>query len=198
MIEHGIERTDLDYALALLMSGGEVRASGAARSLMGVLLEAGAVASREAVLITAGHCQCEALRFLLESGEPMSSLIAAALGDVASLPSLLAKADTKDIQDTFGLAIINRHLDAARMALEAGADVNGIFPVHSHGTALHQAAANDDGDMVTFLVTRGARLDVRDTLWDATALDWALHASNHIARAALERADMESKEQSRG
>jgi peptide-methionine (S)-S-oxide reductase len=157
---------------------------------MGLLLEAGAVASHEAILVTAGHCQCEALRFLLERGEPMSSLIAAALGDVASLPALLAEADPTDIQAAFGLAIINRRLDAARMALEAGADVNGSFPVHSHGTALHQAAADDDGEIVTFLTARGARLDARDALWDGTPLDWAIHAKNGIARAALERANM--------
>jgi hypothetical protein len=120
----------------------------------------------------------------------MSSLIAAALGDVASLPALLAKADSKGVQDAFGLAIINRRLDAARMALEAGADVNGSFPVHSHGTALHQAAADDDGDIVTFLIARGARLDTRDELWDGTPLEWALHAKNDIARTALERAAM--------
>jgi hypothetical protein len=42
--------------------------------------------------------------------------------------------------------------------------------------------------MIAFLVARGARLDTRDTLWDGTPLDWASHAKNDVARAALENA----------
>jgi peptide-methionine (S)-S-oxide reductase len=188
MIERGVEQTDLDYALALLMSGGEVGEAGAARSLMSVLLAAGAVANRETILVTAGHWQSEALRALLERGHRASPLIAAALGDVASLSVLLRGADPADVQDAFGLAIINRHLDAAQVALDMGADVNAALPVHSHSTALHQAAAFDSGEMIAFLVARGARLDTRDTLWDGTPLDWASHAKNDVARAALENA----------
>jgi len=188
MLERGVERRDLDYALALLMSGGEVHERGTGRSLMHYLLDAGATASREAILVTAAHWQTEALRALLARGEPASPLIAAALGDAASLPVLLAKADRADIQDAFGLAIINRHPEAAQAALDAGADVNGVLPVHSHSTALHQAAALDSGALVEFLVARGARLDTRDTLWHGTPLGWAIHAGNEEARAALERA----------
>jgi len=191
MVEHGVEQGDLDYALALLMSGGEVGEHGTGRALMSFLLDAGAVASRESILVTAGHWQSEALRVLLGRGHPPSALIAAALGDTASLPALLANADPVDIQDAFGLAIINRHPEAAQAALDAGANVNAVLPVHSHSTALHQAAAFDSGDLVTFLVSRGARLDTRDTLWHGTPLGWATHANNEVARAALECAAAE-------
>jgi peptide-methionine (S)-S-oxide reductase len=188
MIERGVEQSDLDYALALLMSGGEVGEVGAARSLMNALLDAGAVANREAILVTAGHWQSEALHALLERGQHASPLIAAALGDVASLSALLQGADRADVQDAFGLAIINRHLDAAQVALDMGADVNAMLPVHSHSTALHQAAAFDSDEMIAFLVARGARLDTRDTLWNGTPLDWASHEKHDAARAALQRA----------
>jgi peptide-methionine (S)-S-oxide reductase len=188
MIERGVEQSDLDYALALLMSSGDVRAVGSGRSLMELLLDAGAVASREAILVTAGHRQSEALRVLLERGRPTCALIAAALGDVAALRELLKNADRTDVQDAFGLAIINRHLDAAQIALDAGGDVNAPLPVHSHSTALHQAAAFDSGEMIAFLLAHGAGLDARDTLWDGTPLDWALHEKHDVARAALERA----------
>jgi peptide-methionine (S)-S-oxide reductase len=187
MIARRVEQTDLDYALALLMSGGEVGERGAARSLMSVLLDAGAVANRDAILVAAGHWQSEALRALLERGHA-SPLIAAALGDVVSLSILLHGADPADVQDAFGLAIINRHLDAAQLALDMGADVNATLPVHSHSTALHQAAAFDSAEIIAFLVARGARLDTRDTLWDGTPLDWASHEKHDVARAALERA----------
>jgi len=188
MIERGVEPGDLNYALELLMSGGEVGESGAGRALMNTLLDAGAVASRDAVLIAAGHWQHDALRVLLERGQPKSALIAAALGDVSALPALLANAEPAEIQDAFGLAIINRQLEAARLALDAGADVNAPLPVHSHSTALHQAAAFDSAEMIAFLAARGARLDTRDTLWDGTPLGWAVHAKKDVARIALELA----------
>ena len=188
MIERGVEQTDLDYSLELLMSGGEVGERGAGRALMNVLLDAGAVASRDGILATAGHWQSEALRALLERGQPTSPLIAAALGDVESLSRLLQGADRSDVQDAFGLAIINRHLDAAQIALDAGADVNAPLPVHSHSTALHQAAAFDSAETIAFLVARGANLDARDTLWGGTPLDWAVHEKHDVARAALESA----------
>jgi hypothetical protein len=193
MIEHGVEQSDLDYSLALLMSGGEVGERGTGRSLMNFLLDAGAVANREAILVTAGHWQSEALRVLLGRGQAPSPLIAAALGDADSLSSLSVNASPADIQDAFGLAIINRQLEAAQAALDAGANVNSPLPVHSHSTALHQAAAFDSGDLVAFLVARGARLDTRDTLWHGTPLGWAIHAKNDVARAALERAALELK-----
>jgi hypothetical protein len=193
MVERGVEQNDLDYALALLMSGGEVGVDGTARSLMMYLLDAGAVVDRDAILVTAGHWQCEALRVLLERGQPLTAPIAAALGDVASLETLLAKAEPADVQDAFGLAIINCRVEAARAALDAGADINAVLPVHSHSTALHQAAALDSGELVTFLVARGARLDARDTLWHGTPLGWALHAKKDRARAALERAAIEQR-----
>jgi peptide-methionine (S)-S-oxide reductase len=187
MTERGVEQADLDYALELLMSGGEVGEHGPARSLMDFLLDAGAIASRETILVTAGHWQSEALRALLERGHPECPIIAAALGDVASLSALLANAEPGDIQDAFGIAIINRNLEAAAVALDAGADVNAPLPVHSHSTALHQAAAFNSAEMIAFLVARGARLDTRDTLWDGTPLGWSLHAGNDVAREALER-----------
>jgi peptide-methionine (S)-S-oxide reductase len=107
---------------------------------------------------------------------------------VESLSRLLQGADRSDVQDAFGLAIINRHLDAAQIALDAGADVNAPLPVHSHSTALHQAAAFDSAETIAFLVARGANLDARDTLWGGTPLDWAVHEKHDVARAAPESA----------
>ena len=66
-------------------------------------------------------------------------------------------------------------MEAARLCLDAGADVNALLPVHKHSTPLHQAAINEDLPMLELLVARGARLDTRDTLWNATPLDWAVH-----------------------
>jgi ankyrin repeat protein len=86
-----------------------------------------------------------------------------------------------------GMAVINRQNDAARQALDAGADVNAFLPVHSHSTALHQAAVDENLALIDLLLARGARADVADKLWNATPLDWARHQGKSRAADHLER-----------
>ncbi|HZO93114.1 MAG TPA: ankyrin repeat domain-containing protein [Candidatus Baltobacteraceae bacterium] len=113
--------------------------------------------------------------------------MAAALGDVGALAHLLPRSSPADVQTAFGLAVINGEIEAARLALRAGADVNARLPVHAHSTALHHAAGGDRADIIAFLLEHGARTDVRDTLWDATPLGWARYGRRASAIAALER-----------
>jgi ankyrin repeat protein len=47
---------------------------------------------------------------------------------------------------------------------------------HSHSTSLHQAAFAGHYDVVRVLVERGARLDLKDTMWQGTPEGWAAHA----------------------
>jgi hypothetical protein len=189
MIERGVERGDLDVALALTMTSSSAREHGQQVPLMRVLLAAGASASRDAIVMTAAHREAGALRALLDGGQPMSVLLAAALGAGDEVRELLPSASREDVQTAFGLAVINRHARAARLALDAGADVDAFLPVHAHSTALHQAALDDDVALVELLLERGARTGVRDTLWDATPLDWAIHQGRARARVVLERHD---------
>ena len=51
-------------------------------------------------------------------------------------------------------------LDAVKMVLERGADVNASN--QSGDTALHGAAGQNYGSVATFLVQQGARLDARN------------------------------------
>lgn len=186
MIRHGVEQADLDYALGLLMSG--ARAGEHKIPLMRVLLRAGAVADRSAILATAAHWQHDALAELVNLHRyPYDALLAATFGDTAALAKLLPQTSSEDVQLAFGLAVINRHTGAAKLALDAGADVNCFLPVHSHSTALHQAALHDDPALIEMLLAHGARTDVRDTLWDGTPLGWAMFSNRTAAIEALER-----------
>ena len=81
--------------------------------------------------------------------------------------------------------MINGHLEAARMALAAGADVDAYLPVHAHSTALHHAAGEDNVALIELLLAHGARRDLRDTLWNGTPLDWAKFLKRTHAEAAL-------------
>jgi ankyrin repeat protein len=60
--------------------------------------------------------------------------------------------------------------------------------VHKHSTPLHQAALDGDLAMMTLLVSRGARNDIRDTLWNGTPLGWAVHGGQREAEAYLRAA----------
>ena len=187
MIERGVARSDLDYALELVLSGRVARESGQQEALIRVLLAAGATATPRSIEVAAAHRELAALRVLLSAGQPMTSAIAAALGDEGALRELLATAQPDDVRTAFGLAVINGNLEAARLSLDAGADVNAFLPVHAHSTALHQAALAGRVALVELLLERGARRDQRDTLWDATPHDWAVYEGRAAARAVLER-----------
>jgi ankyrin repeat protein len=187
MIDRGVEQADLDYAMGLAMSSGSALEHGQQVALMRVLLAAGAAADGDAIAAAAAYGQLDALRALVDGGHPPSAPLAAALGDDDQLRALLRSASREEVQTAFGFAVINGHLNAVRIALDAGADVNALLPVHAHGTALHQAAVNDDAPLLELLLERGARADLRDTLWDGTPLDWAIHENKPAARAALKR-----------
>jgi ankyrin repeat protein len=85
----------------------------------------------------------------------------------------------------FTLAVINRQVDGARAALDAGAEVNAFLELHAHSTALHQAALEDDVPMVELLLSRGARTDIRDRVHDGTPLQWATFDGRPRAVTAL-------------
>jgi ankyrin repeat protein len=64
-----------------------------------------------------------------------------------------------------------------RLLLDAGEDPSRYNPdgYHSHATPLHHAALSNHADVVRLLVERGARLDIEDTVYHGTPLDWANH-----------------------
>ena len=81
------------------------------------------------------------------------------------------------------LACTNGNRDMVELLLDAGADPNRYNPVgHSHTTPLHQAAAYGPEHIVRLFVKRGARVDVKDILWQGTAADWA----GHVGRKKIE------------
>jgi peptide-methionine (S)-S-oxide reductase len=188
MIDRGVEQVDLDYTLGLVMTSSVAREQGHQRPLMRILLAAGANPNAQTIASAAAHFELDALRALLEAGVPMTAPMAAALGENDALRALIASAGPSDVATAFGLAAINGRLEATRIALDAGADVNAYLPIHAHSTALHQGALLDRADLVELLLARGANPHARDKLWDGTPLDWATHENRAIARAALEAA----------
>jgi ankyrin repeat protein len=185
IIDTGAEMVDLQYTLGLVMTSSPAREQGLQRPLIKLLMQRGATVDANELDSVLGHCELDAVAALLESGMPMSVSVAAAMGNTAELARLLPTAGAAHRHSAFSVAVINRQVEAARLCLDAGADVNAFLVCHVHSTPAHQAAINDDVPMLEMLVSRGARLDVRDTLWSSTPLQWAIHEKKPAAEAFL-------------
>lgn len=191
MIARGIAQDDLDYALGLVMTNGQMPA-GTQIDMVRALTEAGARADEEGLLMSLGHRQTAPVAWLVDHGLALGAAAAAGLGRVEALPALLAAALPKQVRDALAMAVINGEREAARLCLEAGADPNAFMPCHSHSTPLHQAAINGDIGMMALLVAGGARTDIADTLWHGTPLGWALHGNQTEAADWLRGVGLET------
>lgn len=103
--------------------------------------------------------------------------VAATLGCLEDARRLLATASSEERHRALGLTAQFGHSEIVRLLLDAGEDPNRYNPMatHSHSTPLHQAAVANHYDVVRRLVERGARLDVKDTMWQGTPEDSATH-----------------------
>jgi len=101
--------------------------------------------------------------------------VAAGLGRIEDVRRLLPAAPSLDRHRATALAAQLGKVDVLRLLLDAGEDPNRYNPKgnHGHSTPLHQAVWAGHADAVRLLVERGARLDIRDTIYDGTPLDWA-------------------------
>jgi hypothetical protein len=102
---------------------------------------------------------------------------AAGLGVTEEVARLRAVATAGERQAALSLAAQHGHAEAVRLLLTSGADPDRYNPdgFHSHTTPLHQAVWAGHQHVVAILVDAGARLDVRDTIYGSTPLEWAVH-----------------------
>ncbi len=83
------------------------------------------------------------------------------------------------IDNAFVYASMHGHIDAARLLLRHGAQVNAIPGGFDYsGTGLHYAAMNGHRGMVEFLVEQGADVSVTDTKIGLLAAAWASHGGH--------------------
>ena len=185
IIDAGAEEADLQYTLGLVMTSGPARKDGLQRPLIRLLLERGARINDPWFIGELGHREPDAVLAVLEVGVPLTAPAAAGLGKVDELARLLPRASDDEKHAALCLAVINEKLDAAKMCLEAGADVNRFSVCHKNSMPIHQATVNDDVPMMKLLLDHGARLDMHDTLWNGTPLGWAIHTKKPKAEAFL-------------
>lgn len=101
--------------------------------------------------------------------------IAAGLGWARDVARLLPKSSAEQRHLALALAAMHGRVEVVRLLLDAGEDPDRYNPegCHSHSTPLHQAVWGSHADVVRLLVDRGARLDIRDRVFDGTPRGWA-------------------------
>ncbi|HEX7794041.1 MAG TPA: ankyrin repeat domain-containing protein [Vicinamibacterales bacterium] len=117
-----------------------------------------------------------AAQALVRRGARIGTLpIAAGLGSTDDAQRLLPTASVLDRHRATALAAQLGHIKILQMLLEAGEDPNRYNPKgnHGHSTPLHQAVWSGHDAVVRLLVERGARLDIKDTIYEGTPLGWA-------------------------
>ena len=89
------------------------------------------------------------------------------------------------INNAFVYACMHGHIDAAKLLLEKGAEINAIPDGFDYaGTGLHYAALNGHRSMVEFLLAQGADRTIKDTKVNSTPAGWAEHGG-HTELAVL-------------
>lgn len=101
--------------------------------------------------------------------------VAAGLGEASDVARLLPASEGEARHMALALAAMHGHADVVRLLLDAGEDPDRYNPegCHSHSTPLHQAVWGGHVDVVRLLIERGARLDLRDLVFDGTPRGWA-------------------------
>lgn len=185
ILDAGVERSALNETLGLVATGRVPRECGVQIKLIELLCDYRADPNG-AAQAAAAHGEFEAVNALLQRGASLDLPVAAALGRFEDTRRLLPGASPEDRHHALGLAAQFGHVELVRLLLDAGEDPNRYNPVaHSHSTPLHQAALAGHEQVVTLLVERGARLDMKDVVWQATPADWARHGGKTAIEAYL-------------
>jgi hypothetical protein len=199
ILDTGVEQSALNETLVLIATGSVPRECRAQLPLIDLLCDHGADPD-SAIEAAALHGELEAVNALIGRGALINLPVAAALGRIEDFRGLLAGADSRDRHLALALAAQFGRVEIVRLLLEAGEDPNRYNPVggHSHTTPLHQAAGAGYDELVRLLVERGARLDLKDILWQATPADWARHGGRTEIEAYLRAQDRERAAKMKG
>ncbi|HEX2270220.1 MAG TPA: ankyrin repeat domain-containing protein, partial [Pyrinomonadaceae bacterium] len=90
------------------------------------------------------------------------------------------------VNNAFVYACMHGHIDAAKLLLDKGAQINAIPGGFDYAcTGLHYAALNGHREMVRFLLDHGADRNIKDTKVGSTPAGWANHGGHPELRDLL-------------
>ncbi|RYD60939.1 MAG: ankyrin repeat domain-containing protein [Verrucomicrobiaceae bacterium] len=176
ILDAGPSQADVTDTLGLIATGRVPRENGVQEALIDLLCRHGArVENLDGVL---AHGEFAAAEALLRHGARLTLPAAAALGRLAEFEKLLPSASPDDRHLGLALAAQFGRVPILKRLLGSGEDPNRYNPpgAHAHSTPLHQAVIHGQEEAVRLLLSAGARKDIRDTLFQGTALGWAEYA----------------------
>jgi ankyrin repeat protein len=168
--------------MSLLVSSAHPAAAGLQAQLAELLLDFGAAIDdgpgsewRSALMTSLVFGYLDTARAMVRRGARLHLHSAAGVGLVDEVKRLLPGSSAESRHSALALAAQHGHADVVRVLLDAGEDPNRYNPEghHSHSTPLHQAIWSEKLDVVQLLVERGARLDMKDLVYEGTPLGWA-------------------------
>lgn len=185
LVGMGAKGKALDETLSLAASSSSLSDSGQMMRLITALVQAGAKAE-SGVDAALSHKMPEALFLLLRLGAAKSLSVRAALGEPIEAEEVKPE---DDLQKSLAVAAIWGQAAPLAGLLAAGADPNQFCPegFHAHSTPLHQAVIARSPSTVFKLVEGGADFSIKDTIWNGTPRDWALHQRIPFMDEILER-----------
>jgi hypothetical protein len=166
----------LDYAIRLVAWSWVARESGVQIDLLNVLIDAGASTdevSNDALV----NGNFGAAEHLIKRGATLTLPTALCLERWNEADSIAATTTQDEKQFSLVLAALKGKAKAVAKLLTYGVNLNEPSKhLYSHATALHHAVWSGSLDTVKLLVEAGAKLDVKDTVYDGTPFDWAEYA----------------------
>ncbi len=170
--------------MSMLVSSCHPAEAGVQAALAETMLDYGAAlagpgsAWQSAIMTALAFGYASTAEALARRSAPLNNLpVVAGLGRLEATARLLPVADSQSRHIALALAAQHGHADIVRLLLDAGEDPSRYNPVgyHSHSTPMHQAVWSNHADVVRLLVERGARMDIRDTVYLGTPLGWAIY-----------------------
>jgi hypothetical protein len=169
--------------MSMLVSSSHPAKAGVQVALVEILLDFGASVDglgseqwKSPLMTALAFGYASAAEALVRRGAQVKHIAAAAgLGRLEDTRRLLATSDFDARHRALALAAQHGRADVVALLLDAGEDPNRYNPdgTHSHSTPLHQAALAGHYAVVRLLVESGARLDIKDTIYQGTPLGWA-------------------------
>ncbi len=176
LLRSGADAGARDATLQLVASGRVPRECSVQIPLIETLCANGADPN-SALHAAVSHGEFEAAKALIRLGATTDLATLAALGHTKDFLDLLPSSGPEARHLAFAFAAQYGRVEILGELLKAGEYPNRYNPpgAHSHSTPLHQAALAGHFDAVRLLIESGARLDIKDLLWQGTAADWAHH-----------------------
>lgn len=168
-------QVQLDYALQLVSLSWIARQCHVQIELIDALIDVGASpdGNPDHALVNGNF---DAAEHLVRRGAPITLAAALCLERWEDASRLLAGSSERQKQFAFVLAALSGRADALRLVIRNGVDLNRPSEdLFSHGTPVHHAVCSGSLDAVKVLVEAGAKLATKDTVWNATPLEWAEH-----------------------